>query len=157
NARSVKKGVGISTRRGALSLLLAATMASSAIAAGPFTFRVTGSMATGRHNPNAVLLSNGTVLVAGGVGGGNFLTIAELYDPATGTWSNTGSLSTMRAGHRATLLSNGKVLVTAGYSGGNNGILGTAEIYDPSSGTWSGTASMITPRIGHIATLLANG
>src|SRR5438874_730417 len=82
NARSVKKGVGISTRRGALSLLLAATMTSSAIAGGPFTFSSTGSLATGRHSPNAILLNNGTVLVTGGVGG-SFLASAEVYNPAT--------------------------------------------------------------------------
>lgn len=82
---------------------------------------------------------------------------AELYDPATGNWSNTASLSTTRIGHTATLLSNGKVLVTAGLGGTNPAPLGITEIYDPSSGTWSSTASLITPRLAPTATLLPNG
>ena len=39
----------------------------------------------------ATLLPNGKVLVAGGYNG-SYLSSAELYDPAIGTWSATGSL-----------------------------------------------------------------
>ena len=43
---------------------------------------------------SATLLPNGKVLVAGGAQYGLFtLTSAELYDPATGTWTATGSLT----------------------------------------------------------------
>jgi hypothetical protein len=59
------------------------------------------------------LLPNGKVLVAGGFNGG-FLSSAELYDPASGTWSATGSLNTARTRHTAMLLPNGKVLVEGG-------------------------------------------
>ena len=41
---------------------------------------------------------------------------AELYDPASGTWSATDSLNTER-GPTATLLPNGKVLVAGGANG----------------------------------------
>src|SRR5437588_11827984 len=66
-------------------------------------------------NPNtacgaATLLPSGKVLVAGG----NSFGSAELYDPATGTWSYTGSLNIARRGHTATLLQNGKVLIAWG-------------------------------------------
>ena len=63
----------------------------------------------------ATLLPNGKVLVAGGVvTAAILLASAELYDPATGTWTATGSLNTARYYHTATLLPNGKVLVAGG-------------------------------------------
>ena len=61
----------------------------------------------------ATLLPNGKVLVAGGLHGVR-LASAELYDPASGTWTATGSLATARDDHTATLLPNGKVLVAGG-------------------------------------------
>ena len=108
-----------------------------------------------RYAHTATLLPNGKVLVAGGYNGGAVLSSAELYDPASGTWSATGSLTTARYGHTATLLPNGKVLVAGGYDGVN--VLSSAELYDPASGTWSATGSLTTARYGHTATLLPNG
>ena len=68
----------------------------------------------------ATLLPNGKVLVAGGcIMAVDDLSSAELYDPATGTWTATGSLGTARYGHTATLLPNGKVLVAGGDNGSN--------------------------------------
>ena len=59
------------------------------------TFIPTGSMTTERVSHTATLLSNGKVLIAGGIGGlhgGIALATAELYDPASGSFATTGSL-----------------------------------------------------------------
>src|ERR1041385_4917891 len=70
------------------------------------TWAITGSLNTGRALHTATLLTNGLVLVAGGYGccsTTNFaLASAELYNPATGTWTNTGNMTKKRKEHTAT-------------------------------------------------------
>ena len=115
----------------------------------------TGSLVAGRDFHTATLLPSGKVLVAGGNGSGGFLTSAELYDPATGSWSSTGSLvGNARQDHTATLLPSGKVLVAGGYDGLS---LSSAELYDPATASWSSTSSLATARRWHTATLLPSG
>ena len=74
-------------------------------------------MGDARFWHTATLLPSGKVLVAGGYNDGS-LSSAELYDPATGTWSGTVSLNA-RALHTATLLLSGKVLVAGGATNGH--------------------------------------
>jgi N-acetylneuraminic acid mutarotase len=122
------------------------------------TWSTAASMPSGRYNHTATLLNNGKVLFAGGYinGGGSASTaVAEVYDPASNTWSATAPMASARGGHTATLLPSGKVLVTGGYNGGN--YLASAEMYDPASDTWSAAAPMASVRGEHTATLLNNG
>ncbi|OLE54518.1 MAG: hypothetical protein AUG51_07990 [Acidobacteria bacterium 13_1_20CM_3_53_8] len=129
------------------------------------TWSYTGSLNTARRYHTATLLPNGKVLVTGGLGTNgahSYLTLntAELYDPATGTWSVTGNLNRSRQFQTATLLPNSKVLVAGGFDtkGINSYLtLNTAELYDPATGTWSGTGSLNVARGLHTATLLPNG
>ncbi len=46
-----------------------------------------GSLSTPRQKHTATLLPSGKVLVAGGESGAGILASAEIYDPATGTWT----------------------------------------------------------------------
>jgi len=114
-------------------------------------------MSVARFNHTATLLRSGKVLITGGryssTGG---LSSAELYDPASGTFSATGSMREGRWYHTATLLQNGKVLV-AGGTPDNNTSMSSAELYDPASGTFSAAGSMRVARNFHVAVLLPNG
>ena len=53
-------------------------------------FQETGSLAATHFDAPATLLTNGQVLIAGGQGP---IGDAELYSPASGTWSPTGTLT----------------------------------------------------------------
>ena len=100
----------------------------------------TGEMTTVRYFHMAVLLSNGYVIVMGGENLGadgrlHDLTSAEIYDPATGKWTETGSMNSQHPSERAALQSNGKVLV---YEGGVDGYpIHGHELYDTATGTWT--------------------
>src|SRR5262245_57046630 len=77
------------------------------------TWRSAGRLNSIRFGHTATLLPNGKVLLAGGANRFfpppiSVLNSAELYDPATGTWSSTDKLNMGRYGHTATLLPNGK-------------------------------------------------
>ncbi|XXX77104.1 kelch repeat-containing protein [Sorangium sp. So ce134] len=123
-----------------------------------------GAMNAARSEHSATLLPSGKVLVAGGLDVENqrFLSLesAELYDPATDSWSPTGDMTHARGGHTATLLSNGEVLVVGGEQRVDQvevTVLATAERYDPETGAWTDAAPMHIERYGHTATLLSTG
>jgi large repetitive protein len=124
------------------------------------TFRPTGSMTVARFNHTATLLETGHVLIAGGGGPAGLanspsLATAELYDPATGTFTATASMAGARFWHTATLLDSGRVLIAGGNDG--SGPLASAEQYDPSTGTFIPAGSMAAGRYQHTATLLNDG
>jgi len=130
---------------------------------GTGLFQPTGNMTSPRVGHTATPLSNGKVLIAGGspTGATHLEGVAlvpgppsptaELYDPASGTFTSTGDMLAARAGHTATSLQNGNVLIAGGDGPGS------AELFDPSTGAFSATGSMTTFRAGHTATLLPNG
>ncbi|HYO59751.1 Ig-like domain-containing protein [Archangium sp.] len=93
-----------------------------------------GSLNVSRGEHTASRLSDGRVLVAGGLGSASNIELAEaeLYDPATDTWALTGSLSSPRTAHGAVVLADGKVLV---FGGGYSPL--SAELYDPATGAWT--------------------
>jgi hypothetical protein len=101
------------------------------------------------------MLSDGTVLIAGGFGNAGALSSFEIFDPALPLVTGTGSLTAARAQHTATLLANGTVLVAGGF--GTTSALSSAEIYDPATGQWTAIGNLVAARTEHSATLLLNG
>ena len=127
------------------------------------SFSTAAALVMPRAGHTATLLPNGKVLLVGGSPSwpptAAVATSAELYDPATNTFSATGSLAfARRGGHAATLLSDGRVLVTGGVDDVQSAPGRVeAEIYDPNTGRFAPTGSMMMARTVHAAVLLSNG
>ena len=130
------------------------------------TFISSATMTTVRVSHTATLLAhgpaatNGKVLITGGSDNvalrgfidSHDLATAELFDPATGTFTATGAMSERRSEHTATLLANGKVLLACGT---NDNV---AELFDPATGSFTSTGHLIAGgRWGCTATLLDDG
>ncbi len=104
------------------------------------------------------MLPDGLVLILGGLGNGKqVVSTAELFDPATQTFSILPSAGvTPRAHHTATLLSDGHVLITGGV-GSNGQALDAAELWDAVDPSAVSLPATLTPRRDHSATLLSDG
>ncbi len=124
------------------------------------TWAAAGTMATARAFGVYVLLQSGKVLVAGGENGVSAtptaLAVAELYDPATNTWSSAGTMPAARYAAGAALLANGKVLVVGGANTAGDAIT-NVDLYDPATNTWSAAAPLPASRAAESVVLLGNG
>lgn len=121
----------------------------------------TGFLNVIRFNHASVRLSDGRVLVAGGEGDSRGIGLgsgstAEIYNPATASWTKVAALSVNRPRPTAALLPDGRVLVVGSpYSS----VAGTAEVYDPVANTWTATGALPnhTGGVNHAMTVLADG
>jgi galactose oxidase-like protein/Kelch motif protein len=130
------------------------------------TFTATGGMTTARESHTATLLKNGYVLITGGhKGRRTAITIyssAEIYNPASGTFSSSGNLTIRRHKHDATLLADGRVLIIGGSDerdGRGGSAYKNAEVFNPTRGTFSAVGNMNAARYKLQGTtlLLKNG
>ena len=114
-------------------------------------------MNVARSKHISVVLQDGRVLVAGGtVVGGGVTNAAEIYDPATNSWSSlAGGMTEARSGATAALLLDGRVLIAGGDNAGVAS--STIEIFDPASSTFSFAGALPSPRENHAMALLADG
>ena len=119
-----------------------------------------GMMSKGRANHTATLLPSGQVLVTGGCttlaqvynpcAADGVTKLAELFDPATETFTELPPMNAARQNHGAVVLPNGKVLIVGGGDA-------SAELYDPLTKTFAATQPSSSPRDGRTAHLLPNG
>ena len=128
------------------------------------TWSPAAGMSVPRTAHTATLLANGNVLVAGGGGCGcaphGWTNRAEIYEPATNTWTSAASLALPHGDHTATLMADGRVLVAGGSISFPGEDLQDTEMYDPMSDTWTSAGMIlgepIDPRYAS-ATVLPDG
>jgi hypothetical protein len=140
---------------GMLAVAVAGWLAATAGAPSPPARLVSaGSMHARRFDQSATLLSNGTVLIAGGMErNGVYLASTETFDPASLRFTPTAPMPSPRSCQTAVLLDTGRVLL-AGGSGPASTRLASAELYDPASSTFTPTGNLVTARCGAASAVL---
>lgn len=108
----------------------------------PFQFSIGPTLPSPRGGHTTTLLSNGALLVTGGIGGGNLQTSALLLPPGSNTFTTLPQgLNEPRTGHTATMLPDGRVLILGGSRTDNirtvSDLVETVEVYDPITRTFS--------------------
>lgn len=129
-------------------------------------FTAAAAMSVPRASHTATTLADGRVLVIGGRDSTCVFNCAqavwrsaEIYDPATGTFTPTGSMAQRRFNHTATLLPDGRVLVAGGTTPDlpATDVSSLVEIFDPASNQFQTVGNLLRPRSQHTATLLGDG
>jgi hypothetical protein len=116
------------------------------------TFNVAGSLATLTAVGSATMLNDGRVLLVGSIGTAPAISGAEVYDPASETFSPAAVVANWPQQMPAppqTVLLDGRVLLRY--------VEDYAELYDPSTGTLSVTKGPAPIELPPHATLLLNG
>jgi N-acetylneuraminic acid mutarotase len=126
-----------------------------------------GNMISARAAHAATLLADGNVLVTGGQTGLSIFPIqvlasAEIYHPATNSWTAVAAMHAPRRMYSSIRLHDGRVLVV----GGTNVAPGSpqpdaeqeqAELYDPQRDRWSLAGTGLPPLSDQAATLMPDG
>lgn len=128
------------------------------------SFSATGSMGTPRILHGASVLADGRVMVAGGTSTlvdvtaaiTSTLQSAEIYNPATGSWSGAANIGGYRLAPALSLLPNGQIMVSGGvqvsfFFGFPVSAASTTNVqrYNPGSNNWSNGPNMSQGRAGH--------
>ena len=113
---------------------------------------------------NAVVLSDGTIMVHGGKDSASnawYKLAPNNGNYVSGTWSTLASSPTYRLFDATNVLTNGNVMVLGGeYSGSTTAdtFINTGEIYNPVSNTWSAMTNFPQTKFGDDPTeMLPNG
>jgi hypothetical protein len=124
--------------------------------------KLVGDMVFPRCEAARVLLTDGTVLFAGGCEcnwkeGYQALKTAERYDPAAARFRRGGDMKEPRVFPGAILLRDGRALIVGGRPVYDRGTLADGEIYDSRTSAFSLTGKMTVPRCNPKVQLKKNG
>ena len=112
------------------------------------TWSATGSLKLGRCGHQATRLNDGRVLITGGTNLQSDEHRVEVYDPATGVFTEVQSTLPYHGPRTATLLADGRVLTTSYDS---------SDLYDPATNTWTPAAKLNDRRYGQVTLRLKDG
>ena len=105
-----------------------------------------------------VHLSDGRVMAVGGVSDIDSMLVtdrAEIFDPATDTWTLTAEMNVSRILPEVIVLKDGRVLATGGIFPQTD--IPDSETYNPDTDEWTAAGAMTQPRSNHTLTLLPDG
>ena len=118
------------------------------------TFSLTGSLIDWIQSyATSVLLRDGRVMILLDESDN----AAELYDPASGTFSKSAPMPRRVDGETVTVLPDSQVLVAGGCCDKKSLPIASAELYNPTTNSWTSTATLHYARNGATATLLSDG
>jgi hypothetical protein len=135
--------------RALLGALLVTTVAAATLgaqdasAAGPAPYfaPLANPLSSERGDAVAAVLPSGQVLIAGGQNAGGVLSSAELFDPASDTFTKLqgagGETTELRQGAVAATLPDGEVLIAGGSNYTTPTFLSSAELFDPADDTFT--------------------
>jgi hypothetical protein len=107
---------------------------------------------------NAVLLSDGRVLILEAVGEGTELTTTiQFYDPASDEFTLGPSVPSPRQAHRIALLDDGRVLIVGGWGRNAPSQAVDAYIYDPAADAIVAIDPLNEPRLAPFVARLSDG
>jgi hypothetical protein len=134
--------------------------AASGLASG--IFEKGPDMKSRRERFTTIQLSDGRLMSVGGraIGlqaqSGNYNETAELFDPASTTWTFTGDMNEQRRSPGLRALPDGRVMVVGGLSGQREP-LASSEYWDEATGAWTFGPDMNRPHDLMATASLADG
>lgn len=124
------------------------------------SWRSAAPMAHPRYVHDAVFLSDGRVLVAGGWSATRSSDpshdTAEIYDPAANRWTATGPMTSARAEYGLVGLPDGRVLAAGGLDPAYK-VEASSELYDPTTGAWQPTGTLVVATVWPAIEALSDG
>src|SRR5207244_7318455 len=127
-------------------LVLAVVSGPSVTLAQGSPFYFAGRLAHARQGHTGTLLLDGRIIVTGGLTsrGSDAFYSAEIYDPATNSWTSAADMPNGRVNHTATLLPSGKVLLAGGITLVSS--YRSADLYNPTTNVWRATGDCRSER-----------